>query len=263
MNLLPTASAALMLFSALVQLVWLFRPGRPPEKASHWLLALSAALLATVITWRSMLIGFPALTGSYESLVFYAAFVCLICFAYRLQTRVPYSPGVQFGATIAAFALLAVANSPIAPQALLAPIPALRSGWLVAHVALSFVGESFLVCSFFASAAFLATRDEARRLRYDRIAYTAIAAGYPIFTVGALVFGAIWAENAWGSWWSWDPKETWALVTWLVYTAYLHLRLIRKRRDSLPSLLAVIGFLCALFTFFGVNYLLSGLHSYG
>jgi ABC-type transport system involved in cytochrome c biogenesis permease subunit len=84
-----------------------------------------------------------------------------------------------------------------------------------------------------------------------------------VFTVGALVFGAVWAEQAWGAWWSWDPKETWALVTWLVYTFYLHVRLIRKKTGALPAWISVIGFACTLFTFFGVNFLLSGLHSYG
>ena len=91
----------------------------------------------------------------------------------------------------------------------------------------------------------------------------AVGIGYPVFTAGALVFGAIWAETAWGSWWSWDPKETWALITWLIYTAYLHTRLVKKMRGRTSALLAIIGFLATVFTFFGVNYLLSGLHSYG
>jgi ABC-type transport system involved in cytochrome c biogenesis permease subunit len=72
----------------------------------------------------------------------------------------------------------------------------------------------------------------------------------------------IWAEQAWGSYWSWDPKETWALVTWLTYTLYLHLRFIRGARGKLTALVAVIGFILTMFTFFGVNYLMSGLHSY-
>jgi ABC-type transport system involved in cytochrome c biogenesis permease subunit len=83
-----------------------------------------------------------------------------------------------------------------------------------------------------------------------------------VFTAGALIFGAVWAQKAWGRWWGWDPKETWALITWLVYTFYLHLRLISKKTGKLISLIAVIGFLCTIFTFFGVNYLLPGLHSY-
>jgi ABC-type transport system involved in cytochrome c biogenesis permease subunit len=89
-----------------------------------------------------------------------------------------------------------------------------------------------------------------------------VGIGYPFYTLGALIFGAIWAEQAWGRYWSWDPKETWALVTWLVYTLYLHLRLVRRNTSSLPPIIVILGFLIALFTFLGVNYLLSGLHSY-
>jgi ABC-type transport system involved in cytochrome c biogenesis permease subunit len=263
MSYLPTLALVLVVASAALQAVFLFRRDRKPDPASHWILLAAAVLLAAVTADRSLAIGFPALTGTFESLVFYAILMCLVCLAYRLQKRVPFSAPVQFGATVAAFALLAVASSPLAPRDLLAPIPALRSGWLVAHVALSFVGESFFVASFVASIAYLLSRDEARRADLDRITYTAIAAGYPVFTAGALVFGAVWAEQAWGSWWSWDPKETWAFVTWLVYTFYLHYRLIRKKSGTVPAWVSVAGFACTLFTFFGVNFLLSGLHSYG
>lgn len=97
----------------------------------------------------------------------------------------------------------------------------------------------------------------------DRIVYTSIGIGYPIYTAGALIFGAVWAQYAWGSYWSWDPKETWALITWLVYTGYLHTRLVKKWRGNMTALLSIVGFAFTMFTFFGVNYLLSGLHSYG
>ncbi len=268
MNALPTIAFALILASAAVQAPFLFRKDGRSDPASHWALLAAFASLAAVTVYRSFAIGFPALTGTFESLVFLSALICLLAWIYRVQARIAFLPLVQFGATIAAAAFLAVASSPIAPKELLAPIPALRSGWLVLHVSLSFIGEALFVASFVASIAFLASKNEKKRLDYDRVAYTSIAAGYPIFTAGALVFGAIWAEQAWGSWWSWDPKEIWALVTWLAYTAYLHLRLVRgrktapMRKDALPSIVAVLGFLCALFTFFGVNFLLTGLHSY-
>lgn len=263
MSILPVASFLLILASAAIQAFFLFsRKGRR-DRVSHWLLGISALLLLVVIVTRSIAMSFPALTGTFESLVFYATLICLVCLAYRLQSRLPFLPFIQFGATVIAAGVLAIATSPIAPKEVLAPIPALRSGWLALHVAFSFIGEAFFVTSFVAAIAFLVTRDEAKRLAYDRIVYTAIAVGYPIFTTGAIVFGAIWAERAWGQWWSWDPKETWALVTCLVYTFYLHIRFIRKRKDALPSIVAAVGFLCTVFTFFGVNFLLSGLHSYG
>jgi ABC-type transport system involved in cytochrome c biogenesis permease subunit len=262
MNALPSLAFALIVAAAGIQAIYLFRRDGKSDPLSHWALLAAFLSLATVTVVRSLAIGFPALTGMFESLVFFSAFICLLAWIYRSQRRMTFLPLVQFGATIVAAALLAVASSPIAPKEVLAPIPALRSGWLILHVSLSFIGESFFAASFIASIAFLSTKDERKKREYDRLAYTAVAVGYPIFTAGALVFGAIWAEQAWGSWWSWDPKEIWALVTWLAYTAYLHLRLVRKRKDSLPSIVAVLGFLCALFTFFGVNFLLSGLHGY-
>ncbi len=264
MTILSTAAFILILLSAVIQGIFIMRKGGTgTDPASHFILLLSAALLLTVTVVRSVRIGFVALTGTYESLVFYGAVTACMAAAYRLQKRLPFRPLVQFGITVIIAAMLAIASSPIAPKEVQPPIPALKSYWLALHVAFSFVGEAFFIASFVAALAFLLTRDADKRAGYDRLTYTAIALGYPVFTAGALVFGAVWAEKAWGAWWSWDPKETWALVTWLVYTAYLHSRFIRKKNDALPSLIAVIGFLCTLFTFFGVNFLLSGLHSYG
>ncbi|MDI6889903.1 MAG: c-type cytochrome biogenesis protein CcsB [Thermodesulfovibrionales bacterium] len=97
----------------------------------------------------------------------------------------------------------------------------------------------------------------------DEITYKSIAVGFPVFTLGGLIFGAIWADQAWGSYWSWDPKETWSLITWFVYAFYLHSRMIRGWRGKRVAIVAVIGFLTVIFTYLGVNLLLSGLHAYG
>ncbi|WP_059052458.1 cytochrome c biogenesis protein CcsA [Paenibacillus senegalimassiliensis] len=96
----------------------------------------------------------------------------------------------------------------------------------------------------------------------DEISYRAIAIGFPIFTLGALVFAMIWAQQAWGRFWGWDPKEVWALITWLFYSAYLHLRLSRGFQGRQASWLAVLGFLVVMFTLVGVNLIIAGLHSY-
>lgn len=97
----------------------------------------------------------------------------------------------------------------------------------------------------------------------DEITYKSIAIGFPIFTLGGLIFGAIWANQAWGTYWSWDPKETWSLITWFVYAFYLHGRMIRGWRGKKVAIVAVVGFAAVMFTYLGVNLLLSGLHSYG
>ncbi|MEW5746722.1 MAG: c-type cytochrome biogenesis protein CcsB [Nitrospirota bacterium] len=97
----------------------------------------------------------------------------------------------------------------------------------------------------------------------DDLTYKNIAIGFPIFTLGGLIFGAIWADQAWGRYWSWDPKETWSLITWFVYAFYLHARFLRGWRGANIAMVAVVGFISTIFTYLGVNLLLSGLHSYG
>ncbi|MCX8085152.1 MAG: c-type cytochrome biogenesis protein CcsB [Calditerrivibrio sp.] len=101
------------------------------------------------------------------------------------------------------------------------------------------------------------------QLSIEMVEFRFISIGFLIFTIGGLVFGAIWADISWGRYWAWDPKETWAFVTWLVYAFYLHMRLIRGYDGLRSSVLAVIGFLITIFTYIGVNLLMPGLHSYG
>ena len=99
--------------------------------------------------------------------------------------------------------------------------------------------------------------------KLDEYAYKFAVLGFIIFTIGGLIFGAVWAEQAWGRYWSWDPKETWAFITWVVYGIYIHGRITGKWTRRLSNSIAVIGFILTIFTYLGVNLLLSGLHSYG
>jgi ABC-type transport system involved in cytochrome c biogenesis permease subunit len=97
----------------------------------------------------------------------------------------------------------------------------------------------------------------------DEITYKSITIGFPIFTLGGLIFGAIWADQAWGTYWSWDPKETWSLITWFFYAFYLHARLLKGWRGHNIAVTSVVAFMVVIFTYLGVNLLLSGLHAYG
>lgn len=96
----------------------------------------------------------------------------------------------------------------------------------------------------------------------DNISYRIIGLGFPLLTIG-IIAGAVWANEAWGSYWSWDPKETWALITWLVFAAYLHARITRGWQGRRPAILATSGFLVVWICYLGVNLLGKGLHSYG
>lgn len=261
--MLPTIAFALIGLAAIIQVVYLLRKSEGPDPVSHFALLGAAVLLLTTTVQRSIQINFVAVTNTFESLVFFSGIIVLLLFLYRIQKRWDVYQFVLFGSTMVALILLAVASSPIAPSDIRPPIPALQSYWLVLHVTFAFIGEAFFAVAFIASIYYLVTKEEEKKNNADRIVYTATAIGYPIFTAGALIFGAIWAEAAWGQFWSWDPKETWALITWLTYTAYLHMRFIRKYKGKVSAIIQIVAFAFTLFTFFGVNYLLPGLHSYG
>ena len=258
--MIAAVAFGLLIAAAILQIVFLLRGRNDPF--SHYVLLAAAVLLLAVTVDRSIRIRFVAVTNTFESLVFFSAMIALMLLAYRLRAGDRTIPFVTFGGTMVAIALLAIASSPIAPHDVVPPIPALQSYWLVLHVTLSFIGEAFFVVAFVCAICYLAARRQETRERLDRLTYTTVAIGYPIFTAGALIFGAVWAQTAWGSYWSWDPKETWALITWLVYTAYLHARLVKRFRGRVSAVLAIVGFAFTMFTFFGVNYLLPGLHSY-
>lgn len=258
-----TISFILLITAGIVQIIVLLRGKASVDPVSHWILLAAGILLLVTTVYRSVLIRFFALTNTFESLLFFSAVLSLVLFVYRVKTGKEAVQFIVFGGTVIAVLFLAIASSPIASAEVRPPIPALQSSWVVLHVSFSFIGEAFFVVGFVAAILYLIYSDPEKRKKIDRIMYTSIAVGYPIFTAGALIFGAIWAEKAWGSYWSWDPKETWALITWLVYTAYLHTRLIRKLHGTFSAVLCIVGFGFTMFTFFGVNYLLPGLHSYG
>jgi len=264
--MIATIAFFVLIVALIIQVVFVIKGESALDPVSHYLLLAVALLLFSITVYRSLTIKFVAITNTFESLVFFSGVICLILFIYRLRAGKKAIELLIFGATVIAFIFLAIASSPIAPKKIAPPIPALKSYWLVLHVSFSFIGESFFALSFVTAVYYLAAgrrKNADRQDILDKLTANFIAIGYPIFTAGALIFGAIWARYAWGSFWSWDPKETWALITWLVYTAYLHARFIGKLRGRFSAVIAIVGFLFTVFTFFGVNFILSGLHSYG
>ncbi|MGZ5159858.1 MAG: c-type cytochrome biogenesis protein CcsB [Burkholderiales bacterium] len=147
-------------------------------------------------------------------------------------------------------------------------VPALQSWWMKIHVPANFVGYgAFSIAAMIAvpyllvkGGRFTAALPSADVM--DDLMYKLIAIGFAFFTI-ATILGAMWAAEAWGGYWSWDPKETWALIVWLNYAAWLHMRLIKGLRGPVLAWWAVVGLFVTLFAFLGVNMFLSGLHSYG
>jgi cytochrome c-type biogenesis protein CcsB len=147
-------------------------------------------------------------------------------------------------------------------------VPALQSWWMKIHVPANFIGYGTFALAAMVGVAYLLKSkgvfvDRLPSLEVlDDIMYKAIAVGFAFFTI-ATILGALWAADAWGGYWSWDPKETWALIVWLNYAAWLHMRLMKGLRGQIAAWWAVIGLLVTTFAFLGVNMFLSGLHSYG
>ena len=147
-------------------------------------------------------------------------------------------------------------------------VPALQSWWMKIHVPANFIGYgTFSLSAMVASAYLLKSSgylvDRLPSLEVlDDVMYKAISVGFAFFTV-ATILGALWAAEAWGGYWSWDPKETWALIVWLNYAAWLHMRLMTGLRGRVAAWWALVGLLVTTFAFLGVNMFLSGLHSYG
>jgi cytochrome c-type biogenesis protein CcsB len=214
--------------------------------------------------------GYVPLSNMYESLIFFSWTIVLIYLILEFKYREKI-----IGVFVTPFAFLAIALTSIVPgiNAKITPLmPALQSNWLTIHVTTCFFGYAAFAVSFGVSILYLIKDKKSRRNEegskwlpsasiLDEINYKSIVIGFPMLTLG-IVTGAAWANYAWGSYWSWDPKETWSLITWFVYAAFLHARFTRDWRGRKAAILSIVGFAAVLFTYFGVNYIISGLHSY-
>jgi cytochrome c-type biogenesis protein CcsB len=230
----------------------------------------SAGLVLRWIETHQTGYGYVPLSNMYESLVFFSWTIVLIYLILEFKYRQKI-----IGVFVTPFAFLAIALTSIIPgiDAKITPlVPALQSNWLTIHVTTCFFGYASFAVSFGISILYLIRdRKEGQAAGIskwlpaspilDEINYKSIVIGFPMLTLG-IVTGAAWANYAWGTYWSWDPKETWSLITWFVYAAFLHARVTRDWRGRKAAILSIVGFVAVLFTYFGVNYLLSGLHSY-
>lgn len=215
-------------------------------------------------------IGHAPLSNLYESLVFFACvlvvFHLFLDWRYRNHTIGVFATPIIFLAM--AYASLAPSvNDQIQPL-----IPALKSNWLIAHVITCFIGYAgFAIAAGIGVMFLLKQTDTDNKGAFlslfptldmlDELILQLVKFGFLFLTVG-IITGAVWANSAWGRYWGWDPKETWSLITWLVYATMLHFRVFLSWRGKVFAVFSIIGFFAVLFTYFGVNYL-PGLHSYG
>ena len=201
-------------------------------------------------------IGHIPLSNLYESLVFFSLNIAIVYIYLEFRYK-----NYLISATASLVAFLSIAYASLSPSIsnkITPLIPALKSNWLTVHVITCFFGYAGFTLSFVISILYLFSL---QKNSLDEINYQMVVFGFLFLTIG-IITGSVWANSAWGTYWSWDPKETWSLITWLVYAVLIHARLMRNWQGKRIAYISIIGFIAILITYFGVNYL-PGLHSYG
>jgi cytochrome c-type biogenesis protein CcsB len=248
--------------------------------AAVGLLIVAFCFNLTLVITRSIEAGHPPFSNLYESLVFYACctvFIYLI-FEFTYKFRI-------VGAMASVLSMLILFYATLQDDTIRPIMPALKSNWMLIHVVTYMLGYAAFGIAFVTSIIFLVTKPFAKKpqavsaegkemspITFDKLSYKIVAFGFPFLTLG-MVTGAVWAKKAWGDYWSWDPKETWSLITWLAYLVYLHTPLVLPKMNVNKSKMSVI-LACWLlfcfgivnFTFVGLNYLPSAsdsAHVYG
>ncbi len=231
---------------------------------------------AILLRWRDA--GRPPFSNMYESLILFAwsiAFIYLILeFVFKLRVA---------GVLAAILTVSSIAAASFFDSSIEALVPALQSNWLAWHVLACFVGYAAFAVSAAASVLYLILKltGKAAKMRDEQSStgtageileamksfnYEAVRFGFLFLGVG-IITGAVWANEAWGTYWSWDPKETWSLITWIIYAIMIHFKYVSGRfgikdMNTFNAVCSIFGFLAVIFTYFGVNFILSGLHSY-
>ncbi len=256
--------AALLIYFAAVALQFAgtaFKRQKPVRLA--WLLFLAAFAVHTVfLVVRGVVAKRLPLSNQFEFANAFAWGVALLTIAVKRRMKADWL-------TVAALpaALLVMMYAALQPMEIHDLMPALRSAWFGVHI-----GSAVLSYAAFVLAGAVGLRyliavkkggiDEHGLRQMDYLSYRMVAFGFLFLTV-VILSGAVWAEQAWSSFWSWDPKEVWALITWIIYAVYLHLRLRRGRRGTAMAWFLVIAVPVVFFTFAGVNTFMHGMHTYG
>ena len=265
-NVLFTIVMLLYFAAMLLYFVFIALKKEGVAKAAIVLQTLGLVLHTAALICRGIGAGRLPMTNQYEFATSFAWGLCLVSLIFIWRFKFP-----MLGAFAAPVIFLIIGYAAMQSKEIRNLMPSLRSNWLGFHVSTAIIAYGAFGVSFVLGIIFL-LRDKMKNQSFwdqhtpskeklDLVAYRSVCLGL-LFLTFTILTGAIWAERAWGAYWSWDPKETWSLVTWLVYAVYLHLRIRRGWRGKAAAIFAVAGFVCVMFTYIGVNTFLPGIHSY-
>lgn len=262
MNVLFFSAIAAYFLATVAQFLGIALHKEKSKTIAWWISLAAFAALSAYILIRGIAAGRLPLSNQFEFAAAFAWGVGLMHIILRIRLKQEWVSTVSLPAVF-----LLASYAALLPREINELMPALRSAWFGLHI-----GSAVFSYASFVLAGCLGIRylhilkkngagHEEQMLEIDYLSYRLIAFGFLMLTV-VILSGCIWAEQAWSAFWTWDPKETWALITWIIYAIYLHQRLRKKWQGKRMAYFAIIAVVCVLFTFIGVNQLLSGLHSY-
>jgi len=258
--------------SFIIGIAYLISSNSDIGRALTWGLRITVILHTILILYRTFEGMRPPFQNLYETLSWFAWFANATYLYAQSRWREVHLPGF----IVAGIAMAACLYSLLTRSPEIAPLPpALQSPWYEAHVIAAFLSYAVFVVSFAVEICYLrfhAPPEESPGIfgyidnEFRRWTHRLVLFGFPFLTF-AVFSGAAWANDAWGRYWSWDPKETWSLITWTVYAIYLHTKTIGRWKDTPASILNILGFICMIMTFLGVNWLVKlfgipSLHTY-
>ncbi len=269
MSLLFSLTTLIYLVASILYIVAMVTKKQSASRIGRWVLLVGVIFHATCFGVRHSTVGGTPVTSLHESLAFFAW--CLILLFLLLDLRFRLS---VMGAFAAPLAFLLMVASVLSPNVVVQLNPVLQSWLFPVHITFAFLGNAAFALSFGAGVMYLIQNRMLKSKSFtgiyqvlpsldvlDKVNYTCLSVGFPLMTLG-IISGAFWANTAWGTYWSWDPKETWALLTWILYAALLHGRLTIGWRGRKAAIFSIVAFMFLLFTYLGVNLLLDGYHTF-
>ena len=260
-NIFFFTSFGLFLSAAIAYSIAFFRKEAPLlRRVASYIFYAAFASCTVMIAAHWIEAGRPPFKTMYESLLLFAWCMALVYLIIDRFYRVAW-----FGAASSGFACLLFGYALVKSDVEVGTLPAaLQSVWFVPHVVVYFIGYGALFFAVIAAVVHLAKPEAllkletpggtAREMSYAGFMHLAILLGFVMLTAG-LLLGAVWAKEAWGDYWSWDPKENWALISWLIFVIYLHLRRTRGYGDRFGAWMTVVGFAAIVFTYLGMKLL--------
>jgi len=255
--------------AAAAYLVFFVSQNNKTRKIARIILLVSGLLQTLHIASRFILAGHTPITSQHEAVVFFAWATTWAYLSFRWRYTVK-----NFGTFVSIFICCLLLIASFSSREFAPLLPALQSNWLPIHAGVSIIAYGFLSLAFCGGLMYLLQDREPKSRKFgsffsrfpsldalDQLNNHCLTAGFVFLTLG-IVTGSVWARQAWGTYWHWDPKETWSLITWFVYLVQLHQRYTVGWRGKRAAVMAIVGFAAIVFTLWGVTYLLGGVHSY-